>query len=94
MICRTLGALAEKCHAFAKALHYKELEFATAPEAAVEALISINNQLRQPEAAVGVLTIAQRSLAMDLKVHFIAIHHPVYIVNCRGVCSDNCSHLA
>ena len=22
--CRTLGALAEKCHAFAKALHYKE----------------------------------------------------------------------
>lgn len=24
---RTLGALAEKCHAFAKALHYKELEF-------------------------------------------------------------------
>lgn len=66
--CRTLGALAEKCHAFAKALHYKELEFATAPENAVEALISINNQLRQPEAAVGVLTVAQRSLAMDLKV--------------------------
>ncbi len=23
----TLGALAEKCHAYAKALHYKELEF-------------------------------------------------------------------
>ncbi len=65
---RTLGALAEKCHAFAKALHYKELEFATNPQSAVEALISINNQLRQPEAAVGVLTIAQRSLAMDLKV--------------------------
>jgi serine/threonine-protein kinase mTOR len=35
----------------------------------VEALISINNQLRQPEAAVGILTVAQRSLAMDLKVH-------------------------
>ena len=65
---RTLGALAEKCHAFAKALHYKELEFGSAPEAAVEALISINNQLRQPEAAVGILTVAQRSLAMDLKV--------------------------
>ena len=64
---RTLGALAEKCHAFAKALHYKELEFGSAPEAAVEALISINNQLRQPEAAVGILTVAQRSLAMDLK---------------------------
>ena len=24
---RTLGALAEKCHAYAKALHYRELEF-------------------------------------------------------------------
>ena len=65
--CSTLGALAEKCHAFAKALHYKELEFGTNPEGAVEALISINNQLRQPEAAVGILTVAQRSLAMDLK---------------------------
>lgn len=28
--CRTPGALAEKCHAFAKALHYKELEFGSA----------------------------------------------------------------
>ena len=56
---RTLGALAEKCHAFAKALHYKELEYATSPDTAVEALISINNQLRQPEAAIGILTLAQ-----------------------------------
>lgn len=29
---RTLGALAEKCHAFAKALHYKEIEFQTSPQ--------------------------------------------------------------
>lgn len=65
---RTLGALAEKCHAFAKALHYKEQEFVICPETAVEALISINNQLRQPEAAVGVLTVAQKNLSMDLKV--------------------------
>lgn len=68
MLCRTLGALAEKCHAFAKALHYKELEFQDSPATAVEALISINNQLRQPEAAVGVLTVAQRTLNVDLKV--------------------------
>ena len=61
------GALAEKCHAFAKALHYKEMEFTAAPAAAIEALIHINNQLRQPEAAVGVLTYAQRHLAMELK---------------------------
>lgn len=64
---RTLGALAEKCHAFAKALHYKELEFQTTPHSAVEALISINNQLRQPDAAVGVLDVAQKKLAMELK---------------------------
>eukprot|EP00884_Botryococcus_braunii_P019425 jgi/Botrbrau1/6166/Bobra.0344s0007.1 len=64
---RTLGALAEKCHAFAKALHYKELEFASNPRLAVEALISINNQLRQPEAARGILTHARSELKMDLK---------------------------
>lgn len=68
MSCRTLGALAEKCHAFAKALHYKELEFAATPETAVEALISINNQLRQPEAAIGILAVAQNDLHMELKV--------------------------
>lgn len=67
--CRTLGALAEKCHAFAKALHYKELEYASSADTAVEALISINNQLRQPEAAIGILTLAQTQLHMELKVH-------------------------
>lgn len=66
---RTLGALAEKCHAYAKALHYKELEFKTSPESCVEALISINNQLRQPEAAIGILTYAQQILHMELKVN-------------------------
>jgi len=64
---RTLGALAQKCHAYAKALHYKELEFQTTPHSAVEALISINNQLRQPDAAVGVLDLAQKELHMELK---------------------------
>lgn len=69
---RTLGALAEKCHAFAKALHYKEYEYATTPGTAVEALISINNQLRQPEAAIGILTMAQQTLHMELKVNCIS----------------------
>ncbi|KAK3002096.1 hypothetical protein RJ639_022551, partial [Escallonia herrerae] len=54
---RLLGALAEKCRAFAKALHYKEMEFEGArsnktdanPVAVVEALIHINNQLHQHE---------------------------------------------
>ncbi len=46
---RTFGVLAAKCRAFAKALHYKEIEFAQAPEKTIEALISINNQLQQPQ---------------------------------------------
>lgn len=72
---RLLGALAEKCHAFAKALHYKEMEFDGAqtkkmeanPVSVVEALIHINNQLHQHEAAVGILTYAQQHLSVDLK---------------------------
>ncbi|KAK9166114.1 hypothetical protein Scep_001305 [Stephania cephalantha] len=72
---RLLGALAEKCRAFAKALHYKEMEFEGARSkkmdanqvAVVEALIHINNQLHQHEAAVGILTYAQQRLDVQLK---------------------------
>ena len=48
-------------------LPVQELEFQTSPSTAVEALIHINNQLRQPEAAVGILTYAQKHLNMELK---------------------------
>ncbi|KAH0765069.1 hypothetical protein KY285_000940 [Solanum tuberosum] len=52
-----MGALAGKCRAFEKALHYKEMEFEGALSnkrdanhvVVVEALIHINNQLRQYE---------------------------------------------
>lgn len=72
---RLLGALAEKCRAFAKALHYKEMEFEGAetkkmeanPVAVVESLIHINNQLHQHEAAVGILTYSQKHLGVQLK---------------------------
>ncbi|KAB1208603.1 Serine/threonine-protein kinase TOR [Morella rubra] len=72
---RLLGALADKCRAFAKALHYKEMEFEGArskkmdanPVAVGEALIHINNQLHQHEAAVGILTYAQQHLDVQLK---------------------------
>ncbi|KAJ7542470.1 hypothetical protein O6H91_10G108000 [Diphasiastrum complanatum] len=76
---RTLGGLAEKCHLFAKALHYKEMEFDMELEgsktagtdlrltAAVEALIHVNNQLHQHEAAVGILEYAQQHLGVELK---------------------------
>jgi FKBP12-rapamycin complex-associated protein len=56
---RTLGMIAERCRAYAKALHYKELEFVSHPARCVEAIIAINNQLQLPEAAMGVLVYAQ-----------------------------------
>jgi phosphatidylinositol kinase/protein kinase (PI-3 family) len=69
---RQLGEVAEKCHAYAKALHYKELEFHTSPTTTIESLISINNKLGQPEAAEGILQYAQKhrsqnSLVIDVK---------------------------
>lgn len=64
---RTFGALAAKCRAFAKALHYKEIEFGQAPEKTIEALISINNQLQQPQAAVGILLYAQQTHRVQIK---------------------------
>ncbi|CAN8288398.1 unnamed protein product [Cochlearia groenlandica] len=72
---RLLGALAEKYRVFAKALHYKEMEFEgplsrrmdANPVAVVETLIHINNQLHQHEAALGMLTYAQRYLGVKLK---------------------------
>ena len=48
---RKLGVLAERCHAYAKALHYREIEFHSYPAETIEALISINNHLQQLEAA-------------------------------------------
>ena len=64
---RTLGALARQCHAYAKALHYKEMEFQTSPHTAIEELIVINNKLGQREAAVGILKHAQQKYGVELK---------------------------
>jgi serine/threonine-protein kinase mTOR len=65
---RTLGRHAAKCHAFAKALHYKELEFEQDQNSqSVEALISINNQLQQSDAAIGILRRAQVHGEVELK---------------------------
>jgi serine/threonine-protein kinase mTOR len=65
---RTLGEYALKFHAYAKALHYKELEFfsETSP-GIVEALIGINTRLQQHDAAWGTLAIAQRKY--DISKH-------------------------
>lgn len=57
---RVLGREAARCHAYAKALHYKELEWLQDQSSgAVEALIVINNQLQQSDAAIGILRKAQ-----------------------------------
>ena len=63
-----LGEQAVKCRAYAKALHYKEVEFFKKPTVPViESLISINNKLGQKEAATGLLEWGRKNLP-DLKV--------------------------
>ncbi|KIK08874.1 hypothetical protein K443DRAFT_655406 [Laccaria amethystina LaAM-08-1] len=57
---RTLGEYAMKYMAYAKALHYKELEyFSESSPAVIEALISINTRLQQHDAAWGTLLTAR-----------------------------------
>jgi FKBP12-rapamycin complex-associated protein len=79
---RVLGGYAMRCHAFAKALHYKELEgladlqpevrgpgldsddSAGRSEQILESLVSINQQLQQPDTAEGILIYAQKCFDM------------------------------
>ncbi|KAF8817420.1 phosphatidylinositol 3-kinase [Phlegmacium glaucopus] len=57
---RTLGEYAMKYMAYAKALHYKELEFfSESSPAVIEALIAINTRLQQHDAAWGTLLTAR-----------------------------------
>ena len=62
-----LGSLAERCHAYTKALRYKELEFEEAlpSRELVEGLVSINYLLGQTEAAKGILEYHSPTLADD-----------------------------
>lgn len=64
-----LGVMAEKCHAYAKALYYKEIEFKHKPDNlnTIESLISINNKLGLPQAATGILQAAQTKNAIQLR---------------------------
>lgn len=65
---QTLSQYAQRSHAYAKALHYKELEFIQEPSTpTIESLISINNQLQQTDAAVGILKYAQEHHGLQLK---------------------------
>jgi FKBP12-rapamycin complex-associated protein len=65
-----LGELAASCHAYAKALHYKEIEFKQSPQQTIEQLIAINNELQQPEAAVGILNLAQLNSNNNNRLEF------------------------
>ncbi|KAJ3878338.1 phosphatidylinositol 3-kinase [Lentinula edodes] len=57
---RTLGEYALKYLAYAKALHYKELEYWSEPSpSTIEALITINTRLQQHDAAWGTLLMAR-----------------------------------
>lgn len=59
---KILSERATKCRAYAKALHYKEVEFHLgATTEVLEALISINNKLQHPEASQGVLVYAMKN---------------------------------
>jgi FKBP12-rapamycin complex-associated protein len=52
-------------HAYAKSLHYKEMEFfVDASSSVVEDLISVNQKLQQADAAWGTLEYAQNNLQM------------------------------
>eukprot|EP00210_Caulerpa_lentillifera_P007080 g6773.t1 len=64
---RTLAALSMKCQAFAKALHYKEMEFQESPNQAVENMLAIYNQCYLPAAASGLLGYARDVLGMQIK---------------------------
>ncbi|KAG8995960.1 phosphatidylinositol kinase- protein kinase tor1 [Tulasnella sp. JGI-2019a] len=58
---QTLGEYATTYHAYAKALHYKEIQYFSDPSstAIIEALINVNTKLQQHDAAWGTLTVAR-----------------------------------
>lgn len=65
---RHLGMYAGKCHAYAKSLHYKELQYNQEQNTeVVDALISINNRLHQTDAAFGILRKAQSNQDYEVK---------------------------
>ncbi|KAI9209819.1 armadillo-type protein [Polychytrium aggregatum] len=65
----TLGDCAEHIHAYAKALHYRELEFISEPLGkTTEALLSISHQIQQPDFTIGILTYAPQVIDLGLDV--------------------------
>ncbi|TPX74745.1 adenosylmethionine---8-amino-7-oxononanoate transaminase [Chytriomyces confervae] len=63
----TLGMYASRSNSWAKALYYKEQEFLADPSPeSIETLISIYNQLQQPDSAIGILRKAHENHNVEL----------------------------
>ncbi|EEB07941.2 phosphatidylinositol kinase Tor1 [Schizosaccharomyces japonicus yFS275] len=67
-----LSGHASRCNFYAKALHYKELQFIEELSSEVsintiETLITINNCLQQPDAAIGMLRYAKQNNKLELR---------------------------
>jgi len=71
----TLATVAERCNASAKALYYKEKDFDRNRYENMDALISINFDLQQPEAANGLLKIINNETKNTMKEDwYIKLH--------------------
>lgn len=63
-----MGEYAQNCNAYAKALHYNEMEFIENEKPSIiESLININNQLHQTDTSIGILKYAQQKYNLQLK---------------------------
>ncbi|KAL1523775.1 hypothetical protein AB1Y20_018699 [Prymnesium parvum] len=74
MSIRMQGDIATRCQAFAKALHYREMEYhanSSISPRLVETLVSLHNSLQQPEAALGVLHAAQELHGLQVKLSWL-----------------------
>ena len=66
---QNLGEYAERCHAYAKALRFKEIKFVQEPidKSIIESLISINNEIYQNDSAIGILKYVQKHHNIQLQ---------------------------
>ncbi len=68
----TLAELAQKSRAYAKALHYRELEFQSNPVSCFESLINIYKKLDQYDAAAGVLKMVDKMQRKQVRIPYKA----------------------
>ena len=70
-----LGEVAQKCKAYAKALYYKENYFRNNTEfSTLENLISLYYNLKLPEAAIGILNMAQQNRIKNEDDWYLKLH--------------------